>query len=177
MSKQNTEHYVDNKEFYDAIIEYYKDVHKAERNKQETPPLTHYLGECLYKIAERLSYDLKYRNYPFREDMVSDAIENCVRYFHNFDPQKSKNPFAYFTQITKWAFWRKIAKEQKYSYNKHKITDHVNSQMAASTKQETYKLTWGSDAFDHIGTQVIHKEFSDESINQFVKDYEKKKGL
>jgi len=62
-------------------------------------------------------------NYMFRDDMISDGIENCVQYIHNFDPEKSKNPFAYFTQIIHYAFLRRIQKEKKQLEIKTKIIE------------------------------------------------------
>ena len=56
------------------------------------------------KIANHLSFKPNFVNYMFKEDMISDGIENCVQYVHNFDPEKSQNPFAYFTQIIHYAF-------------------------------------------------------------------------
>ena len=79
------------------------------------------------QIAVHLSYKSNFINYGFREDMISDGIENCIQYIHNFDPDKSKNPFAYFTQIIYYAFLRRIQKEKKSLYVKYKSLE--NSQI------------------------------------------------
>lgn len=175
MENKKTQHYVDNKKFFEEISIYLKDVKEADHRKKERPPVTHYLGECILKIAERLARKSNFYNYAFRDDMISDAAENCIRYINNFDPQKSKNPFSYFTTISTYAFIRKIAKEEKYSYTKHKVTQNVNDNHGASILQESDKLTWGQDSFAHIGSEIIKKEWSEESINVFVKNYEDKK--
>ena len=121
--KKDLEHYVNNKEFLYAIVEYKKSVALAEQNGEDRPIITRYLGECFLKIATHLSYKPNFVNYMFREDMISDGIENCVQYINNFDPTKSSNPFAYFTQIVYFAFLRRIAKEKKQLEIKSKILE------------------------------------------------------
>ena len=97
--KSAPEHYVNNEEFLQAIIEHREKIEKAEENEEPKPGVSEYIGECFVKIAEHLSYRPNFMNYPFREEMIGDGIENCLMYAHNFDPEKSKNPFSYFTQI------------------------------------------------------------------------------
>ena len=120
-TKKKPEHYVDNKQFLQAMILYRKSVNKAKRAKLEKPPVTDYIGECFLKIANHLSYRPNFINYTFRDDMISDGIENCLQYMSNFDPDKSNNPFAYFTQIIYYAFIRRIQKEKKQMQVKAKI--------------------------------------------------------
>ena len=115
------EHYVNNKEFLAAMVEYTKGVNKAKRKKLEKPPVTDYIGSCFLKIANHLSYRPNFINYTFRDDMISDGIENCLQYMDNFNPEKSKNPFAYFTQIIYYAFIRRIQKEKKQMQIKSKL--------------------------------------------------------
>ena len=109
-------HYVDNKTLYQVMVEYKKDVKDAEEVDDPPPKIPDYVGACLLKIANRLSTKPNFINYTFREEMVSDGIENCINYINNFDPEKSKNPFAYFTQIIYYAFLRRIQKEKKQLY-------------------------------------------------------------
>ena len=99
MAKKKSEHYVNNRELLEALIVYRAKVKEAEENDLPKPRISNYLGSCFLKIATHLSYKPNFVNYMFRDDMISDGIENCVQYIHNFDPEKSKNPFAYFTQI------------------------------------------------------------------------------
>src|SRR6056300_1164673 len=115
------EHYVNNKEFLEAMKLYRKSVNKAKREKKTKPPVTDYLGSCFLKIANHLSYRPNFINYTFRDDMISDGIENCLQYLDNFNPAKSNNPFAYFTQIIYYAFVRRIQKEKKQTTIKHKL--------------------------------------------------------
>ena len=99
MTRKRSEHYVNNKEFLAAIVAYKLSILEAEKLGKPKPRITNYLGECFLKIATHLSYKPNFVNYMFKDDMVCDGIENCVQYINNFDPDKSKNPFAYFTQI------------------------------------------------------------------------------
>mgnify|MGYP006268207197 CR=1 FL=1 len=123
MAKKKSEHYVNNKEFLEALIAYREKVAYAKENDLPKPRITNYIGECFLKIATHLSYKPNFVNYMFREDMISDGIENCVQYIHNFDPEKSKNPFAYFTQIIHYAFLRRIQKEKRQLETKIKIIE------------------------------------------------------
>lgn len=115
------EHYVNNKEFLEAMKVYRKSVNKAKREKKPKPPVTDYIGSCFLKIANHLSYRPNFINYTYKEDMISDGIENCLQYVANFDPEKSSNPFAYFTQIIYYAFIRRIQKEKKQTTIKQKL--------------------------------------------------------
>jgi DNA-directed RNA polymerase specialized sigma subunit len=120
-SKKSKEHYVSNKDFLAAMIEYKKMCKQAKKDGKANPPVTNYIGTCFLKIANHLSYRPNFINYTFRDDMISDGIENCLQYLDNFDPDKSNNPFAYFTQIIYYAFIRRIQKEKKQVTIKHKM--------------------------------------------------------
>ena len=109
--KRKSEHYVNNKEFLEAIVIYRNKCIAAEEAGEDRPRITNYLGECFLKIATHLSYKPNFVNYMFREDMISDGIENCVQYIKTLS-RKSSNPFAYFTQIIHYAFLRRIQKEK-----------------------------------------------------------------
>ena len=133
--KAKGEHYVDNKVFLQAMTDWkvlckiaeeeQKDLPKEEKVK---PQVTNYIGECFLKIATHLSYRPNFINYTYRDEMIADGIENCLQYCSNFDPEKSKNPFAYFTQIIYYAFLRRIAKEKKQTHVRNKIIESVSYQ-------------------------------------------------
>ena len=123
MPKARSEHYVNNKQLLEALIVYKSKVKEALENEKPKPRITNYLGECFLKIATHLSYKPNFVNYMFREDMISDCIENCVQYINNFDPENSRNPFAYFTQIIHYAFLRRIQKEKKQMDINNKILE------------------------------------------------------
>jgi len=123
MAKQK--HYINNEDFLNALTAYKESCLKAESEKKPAPAIPNYIGECFMKIAEGLSHKPNFINYTYREDMISDGIENCLQYFNNFDPTKSKNPFAYFTQVIYFAFLRRIQKEKKQQYVKYKATEQM----------------------------------------------------
>ena len=123
MPKAKGKHYVDNKKFLAAMIEWKEKCEIAEQNDKQAPPVTNYIGECFLKIATHLSYKPNFVNYMFKDDMICDGIENCVQYINNFNPEKSQNPFAYFTQIVHYAFLRRIQKEKKQLEIKEKIIE------------------------------------------------------
>ena len=138
--KQNkTNHYVDNKEFFVAMSEWIGKVKECDATGEPRPPITDYIGECFMKIAEHLSYRPNFINYSYREEMVGDGIENCLMYAHNFDPEKSKNPFSYFTQMIYYAFLRRIEKEKKQLYVKYKLIEEqdVNNLFPRWVEQNT----------------------------------------
>ena len=117
------EHYVDNKKLFEEMKKFKAECVDAEECGDPRPPVPSYIGECFLKIANGLSYRPNFVNYTYKEEMVSDGIENCLQYLYNFDPAKSNNPFAYFTQIIYYAFIRRIQKEKKQTHIKHKIIE------------------------------------------------------
>ena len=125
MKKKATQHYVDNKKFLVAMVAYKEKVHNAKENNRTKPDVTNYIGECFLKIANHLSYRPNFINYTYRDDMISDGIENCLQYMNNFNPEKSTNPFAYFTQIIYYAFIRRIQKEKKQTLVKQKLIQNA----------------------------------------------------
>lgn len=123
---ESKRHYINNKEFLEALVQYKKSVRKAKRLNEEKPQVPNYIGECFIKIANQLAFKSNFINYSFREDMILDAIENCLTYIDNFDPKKSSNPFAYFTQITYYAFVRRIQKEKRHLHTKYRYIESLD---------------------------------------------------
>jgi DNA-directed RNA polymerase specialized sigma subunit len=152
-------HYVDNKEFLVAMKEYRDKVLAAKEGGTPMPPIPNYVGECILKIANHLSYKPCFINYSYRDDMISDGIENCIQYINNFDPNKSSNPFSYFTQIIYYAFLRRIAKEKKQSYIKHKIIQDMPYEIfEIQAHDEDGQFT--SHFLDFIQTAQSQKDFT-----------------
>ena len=116
-------HYVDNDKFFLEIKKWKQRVIDAREVDESDPPSTEYMGECFLKISENLAWRPNFINYTFRDDLVSDGIENCLLYAHNFNPEKSKNPFSYFTQIIHHAYIRRITKEKKQMHIKYRIIE------------------------------------------------------
>jgi len=134
--KPKTEYYVNNKEFLEALVAYKFRVNRAKDAGDSRPIVPNYVGECFLKIATHLSYKPNFVNYMFREDMICDGIENCLQYIDNFNPEKSSNPFAYFTQIIYYAFLRRIQKEKRQLEIKSKILERSGHQEIMHT--DTY---------------------------------------
>jgi hypothetical protein len=176
-------HYVNNKLFLEAFKKYLplvkplrakhtvlcKKLLKQGKSKEELPafvrpqtPEYDYIGECLLKIATHLSYKPNFINYTFREDMIGDAIENSIQYLENFDPKKSNNPFAYFTQVMMFAFFRRITKEEKHAYIKQKSLESAID----------FFSTQGGDDGEYANTYV---KFMRDAKNDIIANFEQKK--
>ena len=168
-SKAKPEHYVNNKEFLAAMVEYKKICRRAKRQKKSKPPVTDYIGSCFLKIANHLSYRPNFINYTYRDDMISDGIENCLQYLDNFDPSKSNNPFAYFTQIIYYAFVRRIQKEKK------QIT--IKQRMIQESNYDDLALQPGEDReFKNQFTEFLKKNMPvDEPVKKKTTKKKKKK--
>ncbi len=166
-------HYINNADFLQALVDYQDGCKEAKKNKTEPPPIPNYIGECFMKIAEGLSHKPNFINYTYRDEMMSDGIENCLMYFSNFDPTKSKNPFAYFTQIIYYAFLRRIQKEKKQLYVKYKATE----QMGILDEMELMEFEDGTsrqfELYDNIAEFIENYEEAREK----KKEVKKPKGI
>ena len=162
------EHYVNNKEFLLAMINYRKAVNKAKREKKPKPPVTDYIGSCFLKIANHLSFRPNFINYTFRDDMISDGIENCLQYLDNFNPKTSNNPFAYFTQIIYYAFVRRIQKEKK------QVT--IKNRLITESNYDDMTLQPGEDKeFKNQFTEFLKKNMPVEEQQKIADEIAKKK--
>ena len=159
----NTSHYINNKEFLKCLIEYQEDIVKCKKEGKDKPYVTDYIAMCFLQIAQRLSFRPNFINYTYKDDMISDGLENCLAYMHNFNSDKSKNPFAYFTQIIYYAFLRRIQKEKKQQYIKYKVfTDHQSG-----LGEDHEKLS--NDFINEKGSADFHIH-----IKEFIDDMERK---
>lgn len=133
--------------------DYIEKYNYAKLNNTPAPRVPDYVGQCLLLIATRLASKPNFSGYTYKDEMISDGIENCLMYIHNFDPNKTNNPFAYFTQIIKFAFLRRIEKEKKQQYIKLK---KINNLVIDDTYDKEY------------GTQLVSvNEISDDFIRQY----------
>ena len=146
MAKAKKAHYVDNKVFLQAMIEWKEECLAAEKEGNPQLPVTNYIGECFLKIATHLAYRPNFINYTYRDDMISDGIENCLQYVSNFNSEKSSNPFAYFTQIIYYAFIRRIQKEKKQTHIRNKMIE--NKVYESYTTMEGDKTTYSVRGFN-----------------------------
>jgi len=162
-AKAETEHYVDNKRLYTALLKYKIACREAAEQGKPKPRIPEYVGECILRIANGLAVKQNFVNYQFKEDMIGDGIENTIMYLDNFNPEKYKNPFAYFTQIIYYAFLRRIYKEKKALYVKQKALQ--NAALFGLLEQ-----TQAGD--DGLGESVI--DLDNEYMSNLVEDFEKK---
>lgn len=150
-------HYIDNNQFLQEMIAYTDKVKAAKKEKAQKPRIPEYVGKCFMMIAENLSHKPNFISYTFRDEMISDAIENCVLYAANFNPDKSKNPFAYFTQIVYYAFLRRIQREKKQLYVKYKSAE----------------LSGVIDEYNQLDSDGVNRQFElYDNISQFIETYE-----
>ena len=163
------QHYVDNSKLLEVMSEYREQYLIAKDNDIEPPVIPDYAGECFLKIAEKLSHRPNFINYAFREEMVSDGIENCVMYANNFNPEKSQNPFAYFTQIIYYAFLRRIEKEKKQLYIKYKTMNEFDS-----LEENSDTSSMESEDFISTGSSPLTSD-KRATIYDFIYAFEEKK--
>ena len=157
-------HYVNNKDFSNAVVEYVRLLQQCEKDNLPKPMLPNYIAECFLKICEGLSHKANFVRYTYREEMVMDAVENCLKSVDKFDPDTATrsgnlNAFSYFTQISWYAFLRRIQKEKKQMYIRFK-----SSQQMIATGG-TY--AGGEDVTLNLTTSADY-------MNSFVQDYEDK---
>ncbi len=157
MSKATKAHYIDNSKFLEEMKKFRSSVDDARLNGTKLPRIPEYVGECFIKIANNLSHKPNFLSYTFRDEMISDAIENSTIYAANFDPKKSSNPFAYFTQIAYYAFLRRIQREKKQLYVKYKSAE----------------ISGIMDEFEQLEVDGVTKQFElYDNITEFIGNFE-----
>jgi hypothetical protein len=173
--KRKKEHYVNNKEFSQAVVDYVTSVNEARDKDEVEPKVTNYIGSCFLKIAEGLSHKPNFFSYTYREEMVMDAVENCIKAIMNYDVKKATrtglpNAFAYFTQISYYAFLRRIAKEKKQQDIKERYIDYAGAEEFAQFNNDCDS--------EYIVDQVRHKSQQlrdrDNKIKEFGKQQKKR---
>jgi hypothetical protein len=173
--KKPKKNYINNPDFLQALVDY-----KEKKRVNPDEPIPNYIGECFMKIAEGLSHKPNFINYTYRDEMIGDGIENCLMYFENFDPERSKNPFAYFTQIIYFAFLRRIAKEKKQTYVKYKATEQfgildefemLESEDGTSRQFEMYdNLSEFIETYEVSQKNKKKKTIKKKGIENFIED-------
>lgn len=170
-------HYIDNERFLKEMIEY-KKAHtkfKREGKKGDKPPrASDYIGQCIMDIATNLAKKPNFANYIFKEEMISDAIENCIMYLGNFDPKKSKNPFAFFTTVIYWCFIRRISKEKKQLYIKMKCIER-NDKTGKFHNQIFEENRYNDEDMRSENPYAHFLSLSDKDLKNFAKSFEEKR--
>lgn len=177
-----TAHYVDNAKMLEAIKAYKQDLDHRRKNGLDDPRIPEYIGECILKIANRLSHKANFINYSYRDDMILDGIENCMQCINSFDPSKSSNPFAYFTQVIYFAFLRRIAKEKKQSYIKSKLVQDMafeSFELQDHDDNEDFRNAFSAfiqannsfdDSFIKKKEEKKKKKAEEQSLSDFIED-------
>jgi len=180
--KKQPQHYVDNKKLYTEMVKYITAYNTAKDQGLQPPKVNNYIGECIWLIANKLSTNRNFIGYTYRDEMIGDAIENTLRYIHNFDPEKTSNPFAYFTQIMYYAFLRRIEKEKKQQYIKLKSMDNsivmntlvemapddASHFQAVVVQMDYEKLNALADKYDTKKAPAIKKPKAKKGIDKFI---------
>lgn len=151
---------------YNELIKYYDRIEIAEKEGREEPRVPDYLGECFLLIAENLAKKPNFSSYTFKEDMIQDGVLTCVANITKFDPDKTNNPFSYFTQAIFYSFLQRIAKEKKQEYVKYKS---IEKQYFSEDVGETNNLDKGNfKTSDNNNLEIF------DNYLQFIEDYEDK---
>jgi hypothetical protein len=170
MANGKANHYINNADFLTALLEHREKVQAAKTNNTDMPAVSNYLGDCFIKIARHLSYKSNFINYSYKDEMISDAIENCLAVVNNFDPAKSKNPFAYFTQITFFAFVRRIQKEKKQMATKFRYIDQMDINDLVTQDHDNGEFT--NQFLEFLKTQMDQYEY-EKVVSTITKKTEK----
>ena len=172
--RQKRDHYIDNQRFFQEMQEWKKTIKEAEEVDDPKPPITPYIGECFLKIAEQLSSKPNFAHYAYREEMICDAVENCVVYAANFDPDKSANPFSYFTQIIYYAFLRRIQREKKQSFIKYKmVRDRVGDGNLGKFMSKMKGMDDYDSPMEYRDPAAKKFDLSETDIDNFTRELEK----
>lgn len=171
-------HYVDNKKLYTEMVVYINRCNEAKEKGEPRPRVPNYIGYCILQISNRLATRPNFVGYSYKDEMISDGVENCLTYLHNFNPDKSTNPFAYFTQIIYYAFLRRIQKEKKQAYIKHKSFEHafMNNQLVDMSPEDHQYITSAlvtinpriNDLVESFETKEQEKKTKKKGIEKFI---------
>ena len=179
-TKRQSIHYVNNADFSAAVVEYVKEVRKAKAKNEQLPIVTDYIASCFLKIAEGLSHKSNFIRYTYREEMVMDAVENCLKAIENYNLETATrtgkpNAFAYFTQITWYAFLRRIAKEKKQQDIKLKYLTSSGLETFIEVEGDTLANTVAQQFVDFLKDRIDKVKASDDAVKEFVKKEKRKK--
>jgi len=180
--KRAPQHYVNNKEFSRAVVEYVERVNEADAAGEPTPVVTDYIAQCFLKIAEGLSHKPNFIRYTYREEMVMDAVENCLKAITNYNIDTATrtgtpNAFAYFTQICYFAFLRRLAKEKRQQDIRFKYMDDAGLEKFIEEMGDV-NIDSGNRAFvDELRERIDQVHNRDELLKEYKKEEKKKEKL
>lgn len=162
--------YINNADFYVAIINYQDLCAEALSKGKPKPPIPPYIAECFYKVATNFTNNPRFRNkfaMYHQDEMISDALLQCVEYLDRFDRNVGANPFAYFTQFCNNAFVARLDKEKKHLYIK----------LSGAMMVEDTGVTKDTNENDEQSNDESQDLLSYENYRDFIKDFEKKHNI
>ena len=181
MKPRERPHYVNNAEFSQAVVDYVQTVREAKKQKTTLPIVPDYIASCFLRIAEGLSHKSNFIRYTYREEMVMDAVENCLKAIENYNLEAATrtgkpNAFAYFTQISWFAFLRRIAKEKKQQDVKFKYMEQsgIDAFMDGSENNDVAK-TVSTHFVDTLRTRIDKVRSHDTQVKEFSKANKQKR--
>lgn len=180
-TKRASIHYVNNKEFSQAVVDYVRELNEAQSKEEKLPVVPNYIASCFLKIAEGLSHKSNFIRYTYREEMVMDAVENCLRAIENYNVEAATrtgnpNAFAYFTQISWYAFLRRIAKEKKQQDVKLKYLSQSGLEEYIATNQDDTQSVQVVRAFvDQLKDRIDKVKEKDSEVKVFAQEEKKRK--
>ena len=179
--KRKSENYINNKEFSEAVFSYVKECNECKENGTKVPVVPNYIAQCFLKIAEGLSHKANFIRYTYREEMVMDAVENCLRAIDNYNIEAATrtgnpNAFAYFTQISWYAFLRRIAKEKKQQDVKLKFLSQSGLEEYIDTNQnDTHSVQVVRAFVDQLKDRIDKVKEKDSEVKVFAQEEKKRK--
>lgn len=179
MKPKEKPHYVSNRDFSNAVVEYCTIVKEAKEEGKPHPVVTNYIATCFLKIAEGLSHKANFVRYTYREEMVMDAVENCLKAIENYDIEAATrsgkpNAFAYFTQISWFAFLRRIQKEKKQQDIKMKYIAEADISAFLGDEEEVF-YSQASPFVDTLRQRIDIVKSADTEFKEYVKEEKKRK--
>lgn len=180
MARKKSIHYVNNSDFSTAVVEYVERVEKARKEDTKIPTVPDYIAQCFLRIAEGLSHKANFIRYTYREEMVMDAVENCLKAIGNYNLEAATrtgkpNAFAYFTQITWYAFLRRITKEKKQQEIKIKYLTKSGIDSFIDIGSEAAASDTATHFVDTLRDRIQRVRSTDEEIKEIVKRERKKR--
>lgn len=179
MNKKENVHYVNNADFSNAVVEYVKSANEAKADNKTIPVIPNYIAECFLRISEGLSHKSNFIRYTYREEMVMDAVENCLKAIYNYDLSTATrtgrpNAFAYFTQIAWYAFLRRIAKEKKQQDIKLSYLSKVNVEQLLGDLDEI-DLQQTQYVVESLRQRIDRVKDTDKAVKEYGKTQKKKR--
>jgi len=180
MKAKDKPHYVNNREFSEAVVEYCLDLQSARDKGNNLPIVTNYIAQCFLRIAEGLSHKANFVRYTYREEMVMDAVENCLKAIENYDVEAATrsgkpNAFAYFTQISWYAFLRRIQKEKKQQDIKMKFISEADISEFLAESEGTTGDDTNQPFVDTLRHRIDVVKESDQEFKEYIKEEKKRK--